>query len=164
MQKSMADFKYIQNNYIDLGQENRAVYAWAVGPPKFMGSATSSRSWIFPFVPSKRRMFSVSAFINRLACWGVNIIRDFTLLFGVPGITFTKSMTNSAWECVIIARLAYSPSATSSLISIFNWLFGCSGIVNGFSKNKTAPSYNIFHCCHAMSNCSFNSDFRFPGI
>ena len=43
--------------------------------------------------------------MNRLACWGVKMIRDFTLLFGVPGITLTKSITNSAWLWVMMARL-----------------------------------------------------------
>jgi len=44
------------------------LHAWAVGPPKFIGSCTSSRSWIFPLAVSKRATFSVSAFMNRLAC------------------------------------------------------------------------------------------------
>ena len=37
--------------------------------------------------------------IKRFACIGVKMILDFTLLLGVPGITFTKSTTNSAWLC-----------------------------------------------------------------
>ena len=97
-------------------------YACAVGPPKFKGSCISSKSLIVPFAASYLLIFSVNAFINRLACCGVKIMRDLTLLFGVPGITFTKSTTNSACEWVMIARLAYVPSATSSEISMLSWL------------------------------------------
>src|SRR5665213_1158184 len=85
----------------------KKIYAWAVGPPKFMGNSTASISWMVPFTASNFFTFSIMAFIKRLACDGVRIIRLFTLLFGMPGITFTKSTTNSAWLWVIIARLAY---------------------------------------------------------
>ena len=83
-----------------------APYACAVGPPKFIGISICSRSLIGPLAVSKRSIFSASAFIKRLACMGVNMILDFTLLLGVLGITFTKSITNSALLCVMMARLA----------------------------------------------------------
>ena len=39
---------------------------------------------------------------------------------GIPGITRTKSTINSELECVITAKLAYVPCATSSFSSICN--------------------------------------------
>ena len=67
-------------------------------PPKFIGNCISSKSLIGPFTVSYFWIFSLIAFMKRLACCGVRIILDFTLLLGVPGITFTKSITNSACE------------------------------------------------------------------
>ena len=50
--------------------------------------------------------FSTNARISLLACCGVITMRDLTFAFGMPGITFTKSITNSAKEWVMMARLA----------------------------------------------------------
>ena len=81
-------------------------YAWPVNPPKFIGISICSRSLMVPLLASKRLIFSCRAFMNRLACMGVKITLDLTLLLGVPGMILTKSITNSALLWVMMARLA----------------------------------------------------------
>lgn len=74
-----------------------------------------SRSFILPFMLSYLFKLSINAFASLLACCGVKIILDFTRALGTPGSNFMKSIINSLFECVIIAKLEYIPSAISSL-------------------------------------------------
>src|SRR5690606_475905 len=80
-----------------------------VVPPKFIGKGGVSRESIAPFTFSYFSILSCKALIKRLACSGVSTIRDFTRVFGTPGIMRRKSTTNSVFEWVIIAKLEYIP-------------------------------------------------------
>ena len=51
-----------------------------------------------PFVFSNLSILSLKAVINFFACFGFKIILDLTFAFDEPGITLTKSKTNSDAE------------------------------------------------------------------
>src|SRR5258706_5710003 len=75
-------------------------------PPKFIGNfGDSSVRLIGPNEASYFSIFSFKANNSLLACSGVITILDFTLALGAPGISRIKSITNSLFECAIIARL-----------------------------------------------------------
>jgi hypothetical protein len=91
----MSDFR----NLSGLGRRAAKIHghAWTTLTINFL-NGTVNRVQTFQYSHSGHEA-------SRLACSGVIIIRDLTAAFGIPGITLTKSITNSELEWVITAKI-----------------------------------------------------------
>ena len=78
-------------------------------------------SCILPNSCSYLAMFSCNAMASRLACSGASITRLLTVAFGTPGIMAARSTKNSELVCEMMAKLEYTPCATSGATSICSW-------------------------------------------